>query len=258
MLQLLFTLLLSFFLMGMVWLAFKMNHRAEMLNLSRPVVIFILGFTHLAFLGWDNLSISVFYMLLFWAIYHIIFELRHRYSLKCVDTRFTILSADWKDKNEGFIQFFCWQAVYMWVLTLPFYFIGKRDMAAISDVVLMIFIFVSMIGTVAAGMTLQKYKERGGKEVCTDGFWGLSRHPNYFFEWLTWVGFSLMAYHDLLSILAIMSPIIMLAYFFSFLIPLTEKYCEKSYGHLYKKYQAEISMFFPKPKRRTNKKDKNQ
>lgn len=30
-------------------------------------------------------------------------------------------------------------------------------------------------------------------KVCDVGFWALSRHPNYFFQWLGWVGYAVVA-----------------------------------------------------------------
>jgi hypothetical protein len=36
-----------------------------------------------------------------------------------------------------------------------------------------------------------------GSRVCDVGLWGYSRHPNYFFEWLVWLGYAVygLAFH---------------------------------------------------------------
>jgi steroid 5-alpha reductase family enzyme len=82
------------------------------------------------------------------------------------------------------------------------------------------------------------------------GLWRYSRHPNYFFEWLVWVGFFVFALGSPMGWLAIVSPMIMF-YLLMYVsgVPMAEEQSLKSRGDEYRKYQAATSVFFPMPVR---------
>ncbi|MGE0803761.1 MAG: DUF1295 domain-containing protein, partial [Lautropia sp.] len=56
-------------------------------------------------------------------------------------------------------------------------------------------LLVAIAGEAIADRQLRDFKSnphnRG--KVCDIGLWSLSRHPNYFFEWLTWVAYPVIA-----------------------------------------------------------------
>jgi steroid 5-alpha reductase family enzyme len=93
--------------------------------------------------------------------------------------------------------------------------------------------------------------------VCDIGLWGWSRHPNYFFEWLVWTAFAVMAIDFsgdyLWGWLALFGPISMywLLVYVSGIPPL-ETLMLKSRGDAYRRYQAVTHAFFPLPPRRRN------
>ena len=90
--------------------------------------------------------------------------------------------------------------------------------------------------------------------VCDTGPWAWSRHPNYFFEWLGWLAYPLLA----ISLsgwawgwLALTGP----AFMYWLLvhvsgIPLLERQMLASRGEAYRAYQARVSAFFPLPSKR--------
>ena len=84
-------------------------------------------------------------------------------------------------------------------------------------------------------------------KVCRVGFWDYSRHPNYFFEWLQWIAYVFLSIGSNEFYLSLIGPIFM--YFF--LIKVSGVYwvelqAIRKRGDLYKKYQQEVPMFFPK------------
>lgn len=90
----------------------------------------------------------------------------------------------------------------------------------------------------------------GNSGVCRRGLWGYSRHPNYFFEFLLWVAYSLFAlpssggWIDWVFLVAV--PV--MAYWFLVYhtgIPLTEQASLDRRGEIYRRYQREVSRFFP-------------
>ncbi len=90
----------------------------------------------------------------------------------------------------------------------------------------------------------------GGSGVCRVGLWAYSRHPNYFFEWLLWVAYALYAWpsaggwadHAFL-LAAVATAYGFLVYFTG--VPLTERASLERRGEPYRRYQEEVSFFFP-------------
>jgi steroid 5-alpha reductase family enzyme len=92
--------------------------------------------------------------------------------------------------------------------------------------------------------------------VCDIGLWRWSRHPNYFFEWLGWFAYPVIA-------IPIEAPLqypwgwaSLLAPLFMYWIlvhvtgiPPLEQQMLRSRGQRYRDYQSRTSMFFPRPPR---------
>ena len=81
--------------------------------------------------------------------------------------------------------------------------------------------------------------------TCRSGLWRYSRHPNYFFEWLTWCGIACVAF-PAAGWLALLQPVVMfvLVRFVSG-VPFTELQSLKSRGDDYRRYQRETHAFVP-------------
>ncbi|HEV2696067.1 MAG TPA: DUF1295 domain-containing protein [Verrucomicrobiae bacterium] len=91
-------------------------------------------------------------------------------------------------------------------------------------------------------------KNRG--EVCQDGLWHYSRHPNYFFEWLAWIAYWIFALGSPLGCVTIYCPALMLYFLLRVTgIPLTERQSLKSKGEKFRSYQKTTSMFVPWPRK---------
>ena len=54
---------------------------------------------------------------------------------------------------------------------------------------------IGLIGEATADRQLARFRTNPANkgQVCQDGLWRYSRHPNYFFEWVIWCGFGLFA-----------------------------------------------------------------
>ncbi|MCA8950486.1 MAG: DUF1295 domain-containing protein [Planctomycetes bacterium] len=85
--------------------------------------------------------------------------------------------------------------------------------------------------------------------TCRTGLWRYSRHPNYFFEWLTWCGFGLV-HSAALGWFAVLTPVAMLLTVrFGSGVPFTEKRALASRGADYRDYMRTTNTFFPWPPR---------
>jgi steroid 5-alpha reductase family enzyme len=89
--------------------------------------------------------------------------------------------------------------------------------------------------------------------ICDTGLWRLSRHPNYFFEWLCWLAYPLIAIdlsgHNPLGWLALAAPACMywvLVHVSG--IPPLEEHMLRSRGAQFRALQARTRPFFPFPK----------
>lgn len=112
----------------------------------------------------------------------------------------------------------------------------------------------SIVGEATADRQLERFKNnplnRG--EVCEAGLWSWSRHPNYFFEWLYWVGIAIIALdlsgYQPLGWLAVSAPVCMYWVLnYASGIPPLEEHMLRSRGDKFREYQSRTSAFFPIP-----------
>lgn len=83
-------------------------------------------------------------------------------------------------------------------------------------------------------------------QVCQDGLWYYSRHPNYFFEWVIWLGYAAFALGAPGGWLGLLSPLLMWHFLVNVTgIPMTEALSLKSKGEAYREYQRTTSAFIP-------------
>jgi steroid 5-alpha reductase family enzyme len=90
------------------------------------------------------------------------------------------------------------------------------------------------------------------RAICDVGLWSWSRHPNYFFEWLGWLAYPVIAIDVgggwpwgwvALSGAALMFYLLR----FASGVPPTEAAMARSRGEAFTRYQARVSIFFPLP-----------
>ncbi|KRB86143.1 hypothetical protein ASE00_05250 [Sphingomonas sp. Root710] len=176
------------------------------------------------------------------------------------DPRYADLRKEWGDKFQarlfGFLQV---QALCGVGLVVTVYAAAQRPGPALSttDYAGLALLILSVIGEGIADRQLRAFtadKANHGK-VCDTGLWGWSRHPNYFFEWLGWVAYPVIAI-DLSGgwwqgWLALIGPAMMywLLVHVSGIPPL-EAHMLRSRGDAFKDYMARTSAFFPLPPRK--------
>jgi steroid 5-alpha reductase family enzyme len=82
--------------------------------------------------------------------------------------------------------------------------------------------------------------------VCDRGLWALSRHPNYFFEWLHWLAYCAIAMGYAWGWLSLSAPIVMYVLLRHVSgVPPLEAHMVRSRGHLYRTYQRRVPAFWP-------------
>jgi steroid 5-alpha reductase family enzyme len=89
------------------------------------------------------------------------------------------------------------QAAAAWLLTLSV-LVAARNPApapAWSDMAGATLLIGAVVGEGVADAQLRAFRHRvsNRRRVCDTGLWSLSRHPNYFFEWLGWAAYAVIA-----------------------------------------------------------------
>ncbi len=177
------------------------------------------------------------------------------------DGRYTQLRADWGGNlHLKFLGFFMFQGVLNLVMGLPFLFASLHPTQGIPATAWMgaALVAVALLGETTADAQLRAFKADPGNrgQVCRRGLWGWSRHPNYFFEWLVWVGFALMGLGTAWSLLGLLAPLLILHFLTRVTgIPATEAQALRTKGDAYRAYQGEVSAFVPWPPHRRGAQD---
>jgi steroid 5-alpha reductase family enzyme len=169
------------------------------------------------------------------------------------DGRYRELRRRWAPhENRNFFVFFQAQALFVVFFSLPFAFISLESEGAFGTLAWIgIAVWaIGNVGTILSDYQLAQWRkspENKGK-TARGGLWGWSRHPNYFFEWVHWWAYALLALGAPYAWTALLGPVSMLFFLFKITgIPPTEKRALASRGEAYRDYQRTTSVFFPWP-----------
>ncbi len=169
-------------------------------------------------------------------------------SSQVEDGRYRALRAEWGARAPvRFLGVYVAQAVVATLFSLPLLAAmrgGALDGWAVAGTLVWI---VAVAGETVADRQLAAFRARPGTrgEVCRDGLWGWSRHPNYFFEWIHWWTYVLVAHA---APLTFVGPVVMLALLLKGTgIPHTERQALRSRGDKYRAYMRTTSAFVPWP-----------
>jgi len=129
---------------------------------------------------------------------------------------------------------------------------NTRPSLGLSDFLGLALLVGALAGEAVSDWQLRRFRcnpaNRG--RICESGLWSLSRHPNYFFEWLCWLAYPLIAIDVSGYRLALAAPACMywvLVHVSG--IPPLEEHMLRSRGAQFRAFQARKRPFFPLPKR---------
>ncbi len=165
--------------------------------------------------------------------------------------RYVYLRAHWGARADFyFLWFFLGQGFLNVLLAIPFLLVACNPSPGVSplEIAGAALWIVAVAGESLADAQLKAFKSGQANKglVCRAGLWNLSRHPNYFCEWLVWCAYALLALGAPHGALGLLSPAIILFLLLKVSgIPPTEKQALRSRGAAYARYQNEVSVFFP-------------
>ena len=175
---------------------------------------------------------------------------------KTEDARYRRLREQWggseRLKMFGYFQL---QALAVAGFSLPFLALiqNPRPPFALTELVGLLIWLVAVSGEATADWQLAQFRSKlwNRDRVCRDGLWYFSRHPNYFFEWMHWWAYVVMAIDTPGWLLVWIGPIAMgWALLKVTGIPLAEAQALASRGEEYRIYQQTTNALIPwQPKR---------
>jgi len=169
--------------------------------------------------------------------------------------RYVALRQEWT-ANGGtsielkFLGFFLFQALLVILLAVPFLLVAQNPSVGFSplELLAMGLFFSGFLGESLADAQLKAFKAVAVNKgtTCRNGLWRYSRHPNYFFEWVMWTSYFVLALPTPYGWATFYAPLLMLYFLLKVTgVQMTEEQCLRSRGEDYARYQRATSMFVP-------------
>lgn len=202
--------------------------------------------------GWELRRLIVFAMIAIWGLRLAIqLSIRIHKMHPKEDSRYEALRQKWgKFYAIKSLLFYLLQAIAAALLStvflIPVFNIEERIF--ISEWVGIGVFAIAIIGETLADYQLSHFKSKAENhgQVCQDGLWNYSRHPNYFFEWVYWLSLAIFALSSTFGVIGLIAPLAMLAtLLFITGIPPSEAQSIQSKGDKYIEYQKTTSSFIP-------------
>jgi steroid 5-alpha reductase family enzyme len=175
---------------------------------------------------------------------------------KSEDSRYARLRAHWGARADRlFFWVFVGQGVLAGVLSVPFWLAAHDPAPALglAHFAGLALFAIALSGEAIADRQLARFRAdpRNRGRTCRVGLWRLSRHPNYFFEWLVWCAFALFAWPAPHGVWALGAPLLMLVLITKVTgIPHTEAQAALTRPD-YADYQRTTNAFLPWPRLRS-------
>ena len=163
------------------------------------------------------------------------------------DGRYRYLRDHWQGHQGKFFLFFQAQALLIVMFAVPFVAVAANPRTSLWLLAAIVLWLLSVGGESIADRQLAAFRVDPGNKgkTCRDGLWKYSRHPNYFFEWLHWLTYVVLAIGSGLFVWSLAGPLLMYLFLrYVSGIPYTEQQALRSRGDDYRDYQRSTPMLF--------------
>lgn len=243
---------LIFGLMTALWLIYCIQRNAGIIDIGWALSFILVAWSYaLIGRGYFPRKWLIAILVTVWAS-RLAWHVCQRFLSTDEDPRYTEIRKNWGNSHLDFkfLLMFLFQGFLAIILSLPFLIICRNESTFWNqfEVWGSIIWLIGIVGETFADMQLHDFKlnpnNRG--QVCQTGLWRYSRHPNYFFEWIVWIGFFVFAFGSPGGSLAIISPLLILFLLVKVSgIPLAEEQALRTKGDAYREYQRTTSPFIP-------------
>lgn len=152
--------------------------------------------------------------------------------------------SDPKWRTLKYLPMYLGQGFLTCLTSLPLYY-ALNNTATIgpAQIIGWALIAIGILGEWASDNQLKEFKKKGAKgEILRDGLWKKSRHPNLFFELLTWYGFAIVGIQSYRGFIGLLGPITLYLCMNFITIPATENSMKKSRKN-WDEYVAQTNKF---------------
>jgi steroid 5-alpha reductase family enzyme len=171
------------------------------------------------------------------------------------DVRYAQLRKDWGDSfPRRMVGLMLIQAPATALLAVSILFAARQPAPDFrpADALGLVILAAAILGEGAADEQMKRFKADPAHKgrVCDTGLWAWSRHPNYLFEFVGWIAYPVIGLNlaNPWSWLSFLAPVLMFAILrFGTGVPPLEAAMVASKGEAYRRYQARVSPFLPRP-----------
>ncbi len=250
----------SSLIMALAWLAQQKSGNSGWVDVSWSLgvgvtaIFAVLVPLHHGWLHWRQIAIAI--VAACWCL-RLGLHIARRTRAAADDPRYRDLIKQWgADAPRRMFWFLQSQAIVGALLSLSVAIAAHNPnpIVRVQDLVGIALLLGAIVGETVADRQLTVFRSdpANRKAICDIGLWAWSRHPNYFFEWLFWVGFPVVAIdlsgHNPYGWLSLAAPICMYWVLVCVSgIPPLEAHMLRSRGEAFREYQSRTSAFFPIP-----------
>lgn len=241
---------LSALFFGLVWLLQHRRGNAGIVDVAWAAGIGLLAIFYAAVVPGDAARRALTAALCAAWAFRLAAYLFHRNVGKPEDGRYRSLREKWgAAAPRRMFWFFQVQAVTVVILALcPLAaMLNPRPLSGVWTFAAVAVLIASILGEAAADAQLARFKARPDSRgrTCREGLWRTSRHPNYFFEWLHWWTYVLLAAGSGWVFVALVGPVSMWYVLVKLTgIAVTEAHALETRAD-YRDYQKTTSAFVP-------------
>lgn len=238
--------------MSLLWIYYYYKKNSTVVDIGWTGSFILVSFIVLILgNGWLPRKLLLTAMVVIWAG-RLITHLYQRLMTTKDDPRYVTIKENWGSQNIDFKFYlmFLFQGFLALILSLPFIFVGldtSEEWSVFEGWAVIVWL-IGVVGEAIADNQLNQFKSdpKNAGQVCQEGLWYYSRHPNYFFEFIVWIGFFLFSLGTFWGMFAIVSPILMLFLLLKVSgVPFAEEQALKSRPQAYADYQRTTSSFIP-------------
>ena len=170
------------------------------------------------------------------------------------DVRYAAFRREWgADYDRRLLRFVLIQAPVSAILAMAALYAARQPDPAFGaqDGIGLAVAFGAIVGEATADRQMKRFKSDPANKakVCDYGLWAWSRHPNYFFEALLWLAFSVIGTNpsDSWSFSSWLAPLVMgAALRYGSGVPPLEAAMLRSKGEAYRLYQERVPALVPR------------
>jgi steroid 5-alpha reductase family enzyme len=238
--------------MVIVWALYRWLKNPGIVDVGWELGLVVAGLIYLTWVPWNFRLTIIALLLILWGVRLGGYIFYTRILKGHVEKRYFKLTENWKvAQSLGFFLNFQLQGVFILVLSIVFLFAARNPAPQPGwlDWIGVCIALIGIVGETVSDWQLYQFQQHPVGKICQRGLWNYSRHPNYFFEWIIWCGFSLFALHTSWGWIGLIAPLTLYLLMTRVTGPVTEECSIASRGEAYSEYQKTTNMFFPGLKR---------